>query len=141
MATWSSLTPAQMGSPVTGVTSSQAFTEAGPPTGNDGIQLRGLGSVQVEMTAPQGETFTGAGSLLGWHINDTDFDAGSVWAPFHPSDLTFSGWAGKSTVRLSLKITHPAGRLALLANGVGHSGAGSSFTLKMFGAPPAGRHL
>lgn len=141
MATWSAIVPAGLGSPVTGVTSTQIFTETVAPTGTDGIQLRGLGSVQVELTAPNGETFTGAGTMLGWHVNDTDFDANSAWCPFHPADVTFSAWAGKSVVRISLKITHPAGRLALLASGVGHSGAGSNFTVKLFGAPPAGRHL
>lgn len=141
--TWTAKTPAVPGSSnLTGVTSSQGFNEAGSssPSGSDGIQLRGLGSVQVEVIAPGVETFTGAGALLAFHINDTDFDANSAWMPMSSADVDMSGAQSKTSQRFTIRIEHPAGRLALLASNVGHSGAGSTMTVNLYGAPPATRH-
>lgn len=113
----------------------QAFTEAGAPSNGDGLVLNGVDSVMPVLIAPQGETFTGAGSLLGWYQNDTYFDPSASWDRFPRADDTdLSDFAGRSIIYLpGLPITHPAGRLVLLANGIGHSGAGTSFVLKLLG--------
>lgn len=137
MATWTKLTAGNTDSNTYGVTSVQSFDEAGPPTGEDGIPLRGVGSVLVELVAPGVETFDGTGAVRGWYLPDNKFDSAAVWAPFHRADDTLEDGAGLSIIRLTLPIHHPTGRLVMLADDIGHSGAGTTFTLRLYTAPRA----
>lgn len=134
MATWSQLLPASPGMLLTGVSSSQALTESGPPGPGDGLHLFGIIRVRPVLYAPTGQTFTGAGSLLAWFQDSLSFDPASPWDRFPEGDFTdLSAYAGRSVIHLAaMPVEYPHGRLALLSSGITLS-SGSSVTLRMMG--------
>lgn len=122
-ATWDVISPAFPRSR----RSVQALTEAAPASASDGIDLSGLASVVVVVHAPVGQTFTSAGSLLGYVFSN------GVWVPHTEANIDFSYVTGLQDGALgpALPVKSPRDRFALIASGVGLSGAGTQITLEL----------
>jgi hypothetical protein len=117
------------------VQSVQALTETAP-SGNDGISLFDVASVVPVLHAPNGQTFTGAGTLLGYVKT-----ALGAWVRQASADLDVSELSGlqDGTLR-AVTIASPRERLAYIASGIGLSG-GTQITMELFAISPQGRDL
>jgi hypothetical protein len=79
--------------------------------------LADLGTVVVIASAPNGQTFDGSGTLLGYVFSN------SVWVRAPNSDLSMTDGTGLASVQLpSLPVVSPRDRFALIPSGVGLSG-------------------
>lgn len=108
------------------VTSTQSLTEVGPPAGaQDGALLSSVRAVVATLTAPNGQTFTGAGSLLAYRYSKVL----SRWIRAPEADLSMGSLTGLSEGSLSaVPVVYQDGYFAWLASSVGVSG-GAQFTL------------
>jgi hypothetical protein len=105
----------------------EALTEVAPVSTNEGVDLQDVWSIAPIVHAPAGQTFTGAGSLLGYvYISST-----SMWVRFPRADYDLSELAGLQDAALpTFEVKSPRGRFALIANGVVLSGAGAEITIE-----------
>lgn len=107
------------------MTSTQALTEAAP-TLNDGVLLEGVAAVVPTIHAPGGQTFTGAGKLLGYVKRN------GSWVRAPRSDVALDSVAGLQDADLdAIRVFSPRDRFALIASAVGLSG-GTQITLELY---------
>jgi len=110
------------------VQSVQALTEAAPTLSTDGVLLSGVVSIVAVLTAPGGQTFTGAGTLVAYHWNDSL----ARWMRAPRADDTLADLSGLSEGAFpAWEIKSGNGRFAWIGGGVGVSGAGTTFTLTL----------
>src|SRR4051812_18999569 len=105
----------------------QALTEAAPASATDGVPLDDVASIKVVVHAPAGQTFTAAGSLLGYVYSN------SVWVRDSNADIDLSYANGLQDGGLgpALPVTSRRDRFALIASAVGLSGAGTQITIEL----------
>jgi len=110
------------------VQSVQALTEAAPTLSTDGVLLTGVTSIVAVLTAPGGQTFTGAGSLIAYYWSD----ALARWVRASRADDNLSDLSGLAEGALpAWEIKAGNGRFAWIGSGIGVSGAGTTFTLTL----------
>lgn len=101
------------------VQSSQALSEADPTLASEGLLLTGVAAVIPVLTAPNGQTFTGAGTLNAYYWAD----ALNRWVRAPRSDDSFADLVGLAEGALpAVPVTSCNGRFAWICNGVGVSG-------------------
>jgi hypothetical protein len=112
MATWSNMTGKARSRTVI-----QDATEAEPVSALDGIDLNDVSSILAIVRAPAGQTFTGAGSLLGYLY------VMGAWERAPRADVELDEFAALDAAVLpSLPIDSPQGRFCYVPSGVGLSG-------------------
>jgi hypothetical protein len=120
-ATW---TPLQTNS--RSLQSVQALSEAAPTLATEGIDLTGLGAIVPVLYAPNGQTFTGAGTLLGYYYNTLL----GQWVRLPRLDDDMADATGLAVVAFpSIPVLQSGGRFALICSAVGVSG-GTAVTLQ-----------
>jgi hypothetical protein len=109
----------------------QALTRAAPTTAaTDGMSLDRVVSFYVVVSAPAGQTLTGAGQIDFWRYDqalDTSWHPGSVGLSW-----SMSGCAGLASCTSQVYGGGMArGRILAAANGVGLSGAGTTVQVQI----------
>lgn len=111
--------------PSRSTTATEALTEAAPALAADGVNLEGVSAVVPIVHAPVGQTFTGAGRLLGYVYHPS-----TGWVRFPRGDYDLAEVSALQDAALpSFEVNAPRGRFALIASGVGLSGAGTQITI------------
>lgn len=119
------------------VSSTQALTESAPTLPTDGVLLTDVAAVVPVLKAPNGQTFTGAGTLLAYYWSD----ALSRWVRSPRADDVLSDLAGLAEGALpAIPVTSGHGRFAWICSGVGVS-AGTAVTLTIICASLRGGGL
>jgi len=117
--------------------STQSTTQAAPADAADGVGLKDVDSITPVLTAPNGQTFTGTGTLQGYYYSERL----ARWIRDYRADDTMSDLIGASEAKLpSLPVISPAGRFAYICNGIGLSG-GSTVTVTLLCASKTGGPL
>lgn len=122
MATWAVLSGASVSA-----ASTQNTTDSAPSGSADGVALVDVDAIIPVLTAPNGQTFTGAGTLLGYWYSDKL----ARWVRAYRADDSFADLAGASEgVLPPLPVNNPSGRFAYICSGVGLSG-GTTVTVTL----------
>jgi hypothetical protein len=105
----------------------QATTEAAPTLSTDGIGLVGVDAVKPVLTAPNGQTFDGTGTIKGYFYSRLL----GRWVEDPRAEDTLTDLLGKNEGTLpAIPVQTQGGRFAVVCSGVGLSG-GSTITVTL----------
>jgi hypothetical protein len=95
------------------VDQSEALTGSAPTASTEGVSLHFAKSYRIVVSAPVGQTLSGAGTLQAYF-----YSPNTGWARDPDQDLTLSVSGSRSQVFSDVLVGPPMGRLRYVGNGI-----------------------